>query len=164
MGSFYLLSINNISDNLKYFMSIFVFLLVFSLSFFYYMLPTSDNNRFTAFNEVFYLEDKDSLPDTIRYFEWPIFFIFNKVALLLTGLEVRIFSFIFYGILGILISSFVYNYINKKGFNGYIGTSIFLPKFYDHPTNRRQMLLVVENSTSTHNSSGKNRFYFAEGR
>jgi hypothetical protein len=61
-----------------------------------------------------------------NYYQWPIFFIFSKVAIIYSGMELRIFSFMLYAIFGILTTTCIYNYVDKKGYDGYVGVSIFI--------------------------------------
>jgi hypothetical protein len=101
-------------------------MIIHSLSFYYYSLPTSDNNYISALIDIFINEDISTLQYTYNYYQWPIFFIFSKVAAIYSGIELRIFSFILYAIFGILTATYIYNYVDKKGHDGYIGVSAFI--------------------------------------
>lgn len=86
---------------------------MYSVSYFYYLLPGSDSHYFRGLTEYFInTNNLDPLQPFHSYFQWPLFFIFGKMANSL-GLSERFFEFLLYAIIGILYAATVYC-INQK--------------------------------------------------
>ena len=92
---------------------------IYSLSYFYYMLPGSDSHYFRGLNEYF-IKTKDLNPTEKghSYFQWPSFFLLNDIATSVTGLELMNFEFLLYTIIGFLIATALYVYFSKAYRNG----------------------------------------------
>jgi len=126
IGSFYLVSINTENNSVNYMLSILSFLLIYSQDLLHYTVSTSDNNHFLALMDVFMNENILEPPFSYAYFQRPVYFIFNTIAVNLTSINYEALSFILYIITGIILTSLVYNYISRKGLNGFIGVLIFI--------------------------------------
>lgn len=85
----------------------------YSLSYFYYLVPGSDSHYFRGLTEYSLTAQKlDPSQSYHSYYEWPLFFVLNKIAYTL-GLDARFFQFILFGVIGILYATTLY-YISSR--------------------------------------------------
>lgn len=124
--SFFIVAMKTKNNGLRWAMAIGTVLLMFSRAYFYYMIPGSDANQFRGLTEYFISTgDLNSLKPYHSYYEWPLFFVLNKMAISITGLDLRYFEFILYGTIGSLITSFIYLHVSKVRTNAYIAVTAF---------------------------------------
>jgi hypothetical protein len=115
-----------------------IFTLLNSLSYFYYTLPTSDSQYFRGLTE--YFVSSNNIPAALKtsqlYFEWPNFFMFNKMAISVMGTSPRCFEFISYFVLGFLLTTILYAYFSKASKEGaffaVIGFSLAMWNFLNY--------------------------------
>jgi hypothetical protein len=84
---------------------------MYSLRFFYYSLPSSDASATRGLTEyVIATGDLDPSRPYHAYFQWPSFFILNKVTFSVSGLGLRYFEFVLFAIWGVLYVTSLYVY------------------------------------------------------
>lgn len=126
-ASFFIIAIKTENNKLRWTMAIGTFFLMFSQAYFYYMIPGSDVLQFRGLTEYFISTGDltSSVSVSHSYYQWPVFFILNKMAISVTGLDLRFCEFILYGMIGSVITSFIYLYISKVRKNAYIAVIAF---------------------------------------
>jgi hypothetical protein len=133
LPSLFLLGTFSKSTNLKCIICIVIVLIIFSLSFFYFSLPTSDSTYFRGLTEYF-IETKNLDPSQSNhnYFQWPAFFLIGYVTTSISGLNLIHVEFLLYTLLGILLTIALYTYASrshKKG--GFLAViAFFILMFY----------------------------------
>jgi hypothetical protein len=131
-ASFLIVAMYTKNNSLRWIMAVGTFLLIFSLSYFYYMIPGSDSNEFRGLTEYFLSTGNlSSLNAHHYYYQWPLFFILNQMTLSVTGLNPRAMEFVIYGVIGCVITSFVYILISKVHANAYIAVTAFFIILYN---------------------------------
>jgi hypothetical protein len=100
----------------------------FSLSYFYLMMPTPDSQFFRGLLEYFF-KTRSLDPSQINhgYYQWPAFFIFSKIAMTVSGLQLKDLEFLLYAVIGFLLATVLYVYASKKFTNGGI---LVVPAFF----------------------------------
>ncbi len=113
------IAITSKNNSLKWMITIGLIISIYSLSYFYYMLPGSDSHYFRGLTEYF-IRTKDLDPSKAfhRYFQWPSFFLLADVATCVSGLELANFEFLLYTIIGFLLATALYVYASKAYKNG----------------------------------------------
>jgi hypothetical protein len=125
-ASFFIVAMETKNNSLRWAMTIGTVLLMFSQAYFYYMIPGSDANQFRGLTEYFISTgDLNSLKLYHGYYQWPLSFILSKTALSITGLDLRCFEFILYGVMSFVITSLIYLYISKIRTNAYVAVIAF---------------------------------------
>ena len=124
--SFFVVAMKTNNSSIRWAMAVGTILLMFSQAYFYYLIPGSDNNQFRGLIEYFLSTgDLSSSNHYHYYFQWPLVFILNKIAIVITGLDLRHFEFILYGIISSLITSFVYLHVSRVRTNSYVAVVAF---------------------------------------
>jgi len=103
----------------KWIITVSLAMTMYSLSYFYYMLPGSDSHYFRGLTEYF-IKTKD-LDPTIKghfYFQWPAFFLLSDIATSIIGIPLTAFEFLLYTIIGFLFVTALYVYAFKALKNG----------------------------------------------
>jgi hypothetical protein len=123
LTSMYLIAIRSKSKNLHCVMTVGIFLALYSISYFYALLPGSDSVYFRGLNE-YYLRTNNLATNQNGhlYYGWPSYFIITKVALLFSGLQLVTFEFFLYSLVGALIGIGLYKYFSKNN-NIYLSES-----------------------------------------
>lgn len=133
LASMYLMAITSKSNSLKWIMTVGIVMTMYSLSYFYYMLPGSDSHFFRGLTE-YYIKTNDITPLTPShiYFQWPLSFLLSNMTTSLTGLGLIHFEFMLYAIIGFLLATTLYVYVTKAyrggGFLAVVG--FFISMFY----------------------------------
>lgn len=132
LASLYVIATMNKSSNLKLIICASIVMSFYGLSYFYYSLPGSDVHYFRGLTEYFIrTDDLDPSKPAHTYFQWPIFFIFNKMAVSITGLEAIHFEFLLYAILGLLYVASFYVYASKFSKDGgYLAVAAYFIVMY----------------------------------
>jgi hypothetical protein len=90
------------------------------------MVPGSDVPQFRGLTEFFISTGNlNSLKPNHEYYQWPFYFILCKIAVLVPGLDLRLLEFILYGLMSLLVTSFLYLHISKVRANAYIAVMAF---------------------------------------
>jgi hypothetical protein len=133
LASMYIIVANLKSEFLKWVVTVSLVITMYSLSYFYYMLPGSDSHYFRGLTESFIEKnDLSNLTPGHLYFEWPNFFRLGKMATSVSGLSFVYYEFILYTIMGFLLATALYLYSfkthKKMGFVAVI--SFFIINYY----------------------------------
>jgi hypothetical protein len=123
--SFFIVATKTKKNTLRWVMAVGTVLVMYSLPYFYYMIPGPDVHQFRALTEYFISTGDLSSKPYHDYYQWPLFFILNKIATSITGLNLMYFEFILYGTIGLVITSSLYIYASKTRANGYLATIAF---------------------------------------
>ena len=134
-ASFFIVAIETKSNTLQWVMAVSTVLLMYSLAYFYYMIPGSDAHQFRSLTEYFISTGDLSSKPYHDYYQWPLFFILNNIAVSIMGLDLRYFEFILFGTIGIVTTSSLYLYASKARANGYLAViafSIIMRYFFNY--------------------------------
>ena len=115
----YMISVASKNNYLKWIMTVGIVLTMYSVSYFYYLLPGSDSVYFRGMHE--YFNETKSLDFSVpgkEYFQWPSIFILTNIATSISGLELANLEFIIYTLLGFLLATTLYIYASKVHRNG----------------------------------------------
>lgn len=133
LTSMYMIAVKSRGNSLKWIIAVGLVMTMYSLSYFYYMLPGADSRYFRGLTE-YVIETNDLTPFKPYhvYFEWPSFFILGKMFTSLSGLGLIPFEFILYAIIGLLLVTALYKYVHKAYKNGgfMAVAGFFLMMFY----------------------------------
>ena len=102
LTSMYMMGLNFKNKYCKWMMCIGCVIILYSLSYFFNTLPTSDANYFRAVTENFINRDPNVFS---RYYQWPAFFVLADVISSVSGLQLITFEFLFFTIIGFLLST-----------------------------------------------------------
>ena len=116
---------NTENEFIKYLITVFSFLLIYSSSYFHYIIPGSDTNQFYGYTEAFIKSEDLSVSDIYYYYQWPLFFLLNRVTMITMNIDLALTSHFIYLIMGIIISSLIYKYAADRSENGYISVMFF---------------------------------------
>ena len=121
--SLFAIGLRTRSKTLQCVVALGIFFAIYSLSYYYSMLPGSDSQLFRGLNEN-YSESNSLVPDNKWhfYYEWPGFFVLTRMITIVTGLELVQLEFILYTLIGSLIVLGLQIYVSK--ISGYLS---FLP-------------------------------------
>jgi hypothetical protein len=92
---------------LKWIISVGIVVTIYSLSYFYSMLPSNDAQYFRGSTEYF-IKTKNLDPLQNSYYQWPCFFILSYIATSVSGLTLANFEFILYTIIGFFLATTLY--------------------------------------------------------
>ena len=100
-------------NSLKWIATLGIVVFMYSLAYFYWFTPGSDSHYFRGITEYF-VETGDLNPSEPyhSYYQWPLFFVLNKMAYTL-GLDLRYFGFILFGLFGFLYATSLYSMFHK---------------------------------------------------
>ena len=115
LGSMFLMAIATRNNLLKWILSIGIMLTIFSLMYFYSMLPTGDSTYFRGMMEYF-IKTKNLDPSQLNhnYYQWPAFFVLADIVTSVSGLPLANYEFLLYTIIGFLLATALYVYASKK--------------------------------------------------
>lgn len=105
---------------------------IYSLSYFYYMLPGSDIHLFGGLTE-YHIQTGDLDPSKPyhSFFQWPLFEILGKTVVSITGMGLAQFQFLLYAILGFLYVTCLYVYASRfSRIGGYLAVVAYLMMTY----------------------------------
>ena len=129
----YLISLNTKSNTLRWLITVIAVLTMYSLSYFYPMVPGSDSHYFRGMNEYF-SKTGDLTPFGPKhlYFQWPLFFLLIDMSTSLIGISLVSFEFVLYTIIGFLLATAMYIYVSKAySQSGFLAVvSSFIVMFY----------------------------------
>lgn len=94
-------------------------IVLYSLSYFYNTMATSDSAFFRGLTENFIKTNNLSPSQIIHaYYQWPSFFVLSEIATSISGIGLASFEFLLFTIIGFLISTALFIYISKVYKNG----------------------------------------------
>jgi hypothetical protein len=115
LSSMFLMAITFENKILKWILAVGIVLTLYSLSFFYYMLPGVDEHFFRGLSENFILTGNLAIFQPIQeYYQWPLFFILAKIFTSVSGFGLVSFEFLIYAIIGFLLTTAIFIYTSKK--------------------------------------------------
>ena len=129
----YLTALTTKNYALKWIISIGIVVILYSMSYFYSMLPGSDSHYFRGMTE--YVGESKNLNPTLpnhKYYQWPSFFILSYIASSISGLGITNFEFLFYTVIGFLLSASLHVYASRAyKNNGFLMVIVFfISMFY----------------------------------
>jgi hypothetical protein len=114
LGSLYIIGAFSKSQPLRSIASIIIILIVYSLSYFYFTLPTSDSQFFTGLSQYFInSKSLDSSQFIHQYYQWPSFFLLANIATSVSGLSLNNYQFFLFAVIGSLLATALYVYAAK---------------------------------------------------
>ncbi len=117
--SMFMIAATSKNAYLKWLMTVGIVMTLYSITYFYALVPTSDSNYYRGLNEYFQMtKNLDFSISGKTYFQWPGFFLLTNIATSVSGLELTSFEFIMYGILGFLLTTALYVYVSQYTKNG----------------------------------------------
>jgi len=119
LASMYMIAVTSKRDSLKWIMTLGIVMTMYSLSYFYYLVPGSDSQYFRGLNEFFVgTKNLDASLPSRSYFQWPSFFILANTMTSVSGLRLATVEFLGYAIIGFLLATTLYVYASKVSKNG----------------------------------------------
>ena len=114
LGSLYVLGLFSKRRSLKCVVSVAMVVAIYSLTYFYISMPTSDSQLFRGLTEYFInTQSLDISQFGHIYFSWPSYFLLADIVTSVTGLSVIDFEFLFYAAIGVLLTVTLYVYASK---------------------------------------------------
>jgi hypothetical protein len=129
-GSIYLLINSSINENLKWFLSVLTFIIIYSSAFFHYIVPSSDANSFLGLTDNLLKTGDMSTSEVKSYYQWPLFFILNSITINVLNIDISTSTHIVYLVISLIISSGIYIYSKNHGEEGYFSIISFLIILY----------------------------------
>ena len=120
------------NNSIKWIIAFGIVLVIYSISYFYIMVPGSDSQYFRGMTEHF-IETKnlDPLQPNHQYYQWPSFFILSYIASSVSGLTLGSFEFILYAIIGFLLAVSIYFYASKAyKSGGFLAVPVFFVSMF----------------------------------
>ena len=130
--SMYLIAATSKNIYLKWIMTVGIVLALYSTSFYFYRLSTSDSYFYRGLHEFFaHTGNLDSsLPGKV-YFQWPAVFVLTNVATTVSGLQLENFEFLMYAIIGIMLATSLFLFTTKPYKNGgFLAAVVFFIGMY----------------------------------
>jgi hypothetical protein len=118
LASLFLLGITTKSYLWKWVIAVSLVTAMFSISYFYYLIPGSDSQSFRGLNEYYISTSRVPTEPHHTYYEWPQFFMLSNLVTSIAGLPLAMFEFILYALIGFLFTSALYTYFAKFSKNG----------------------------------------------
>ena len=125
--SIFLMAFSYKNKYLKWLLTICFVLVLYSLSYFYFTMSTSDAAFFRGLTENFIATNNLDASQLIHnYYQWPSFFLLANITTLVSGLTVSIYEFFLFTIIGFLLATSLYVYASKAYPNGgFLGAALF---------------------------------------
>jgi hypothetical protein len=96
-----------------------IVLSIYSLSYFYCMLPGSDQQFYRGMTEYFVeTRNLDPLQPNHGYYQWPFFYVLSYIVSSICGLSIRNLEFLLYTIIGFILAISLHSYASKAYKNG----------------------------------------------
>jgi hypothetical protein len=127
LGSMLLLAYTTKNHLVQWALAVGIMLTIYSLTYFYIMLPSSDSQYFRGLTEYF-ISTKNLNPaiPNHQYYQWPSFFILGDMATSISGVSLPSFEILLYTIIGLLLATGLYVYASKKySTGGFLMVAIF---------------------------------------
>lgn len=87
-------------------------LIIYSYSFFFSSLPTSDTSNVKSMFEIFHLVGINS--SVVPYFQYPTYFTLNEIMSQISGIDGNCIPILFYALYGILLGLYLYMFLFKE--------------------------------------------------
>jgi hypothetical protein len=137
LASLYLISNSSKNSYVKWLAIVGIVLSIYSLSYFYFMLPGSDQATFRGLTEYFIKTNNlDSSIVTHSYFQWPSYFLLMDIGTSITGMTLPNFEFVMFSVLGFLFATALYvcasRAFKKTGFIAVIAFFVIMFNFLNY--------------------------------
>ena len=111
----------------KWILAVGFVVVLYSLSYFYYAIPTIDSDYFRGLVENFIRTNSLNASQPIHnYYQWPSFFLLANITTSVSGIPLTIYEFLLYTIIGVLISTALYVYAAKAyKHSGFLAVAAF---------------------------------------
>jgi hypothetical protein len=111
----------------KWILSVGFVLVLYSLSYFYYTMSTSDASYFRGLTENFVRTNSLNASQFIHYYyQWPSFFLLADITTLVSGLKLASYEFLLFTIIGFLLATALYVYASKAyNRSGFLAVAAF---------------------------------------
>lgn len=111
----------------KWILVLVFFMIIYSQSYFYYTLPTSDAQLFRGLTQNYVrTQSLDPSVPNHRYYQWPSFFVMANVMTTISGLDLNTYEFLLYGVMGFLLVTTLYVYTSRASENaGFLAVASF---------------------------------------
>ena len=104
LASMFLMAQYAKSNYVKWALTIGIVFTFFSVSFFFPSMTSSDSHTFRGLTEnLIQTKSLDTSNPYHLYYQWPAFFIFSDVATTMTGIQLTLYEFLQYAVIGLLI-------------------------------------------------------------
>jgi hypothetical protein len=125
--SMFMIAVTFKNDYLKWIMTAGIVIAMYSVSYFYFLLPGSDSLYYRGLHEYFGINKNiDPSQPGKSYFQWPSVFLLTEIISSVSGLELANIEFLMYAILGFLLATILYIYAFKTQRNGaFIAVIVF---------------------------------------
>jgi len=121
------------SDAVKCSAVVCIVLFMYSFSYLYAFLPTSDSQAFRGLTEYF-IKTGNLTPQLLiqSYLNYPSFFVLAKLAVSTTAMGLPSFEFILYTVIGFLLATSLYKYFSSRHrTGGFVAVvAFFIPMYY----------------------------------
>ena len=117
-AALYIMAMLSKKNSLKLIATIGIILFLFSSAYFFWYMPGVDSQYFRGLTEYFNeTGDLNFQSSYHSYYQWPIFFVFSKIAFTL-GLNPRFFEFILFGLFSFIYGVSLYSVFQKSSKDG----------------------------------------------
>ena len=128
LTSMFLMAISFKNTYLRWMLTAGFVVVLYSLLYFYFTIPTVDSAFFRGLTENFIgTHNLDASQFIHSYYQWPSFFLLANVTTLVSGLSLSIYEFLLFTIIGFLLVTSLYVYASKA-FNrssGFFAAAVF---------------------------------------
>lgn len=118
----------------KWIMIVCFVIVLYSLSYFYNPLATSDSIFFRGLIENYIHTNNLNASEVIHnYYQWPSFFLLAEITTLISGLKLTIYEFLLFTIIGFLLSTTLYVYYLKAyKWTGFLAVAAFFVAMFQY--------------------------------
>ena len=114
LTSMFLIAVTFKNKYLNWILTIGFVLVLYSLSYFYYTMPTGDSTFFRGLTQNLISTNNLNASQFIHnYYQWPSFFLLGTITTLVSGLKLPSYEFLLFTIIGFLLASALYVYASK---------------------------------------------------
>ena len=127
LTSMFLMAISFKNKYWKWIMTVGFVIVLYSLFYFYYTMPTSDSAYFRGLTENFIRTNNLNASQYIHnYYQWPSFFLLASITTLVSGLKLTIYEFLVFTVIGFLLATALYVYASKAyNRSGFLAVATF---------------------------------------
>jgi hypothetical protein len=127
LTSMFLMAISFKNKYLRWMLTVGFVIVLYSLLYFYYTMPTVDSAFFRGLTENFIRTNNLNASQLIHsYYQWPSFFLLADITTLVSGLQLSIYEFLLFTLIGFLIATSLYVYASKAyNRSGFLAVAAF---------------------------------------
>jgi hypothetical protein len=114
LTSMFLMAVSFKNKYLRWMLTVGFVIVLYSLLYFYFTMPTVDSAFFRGLTENFIgTKNLDATQLIHSYYQWPSFFLLANTTTLISGLNLTIYEFLLFTIIGFLLATALYVYASK---------------------------------------------------